>query len=201
MLLRAMRPDSGRPSDHYPEVEVRSLAALRAWFARHQATAKGAWIVTTKRTAGGTVTWNDVVEEALCVGWIDSVPRKVDEARTSVLVTPRKPRSKWSAKNKAHVADLERRSLMRPAGAAAVELARRTGTWNALDAVSALVVPADLAKALSAHAPAPANWNAFPPRHGAPFSSGSRAPDARRRGLEAEGIGPLPRAARSANAG
>ena len=152
-----------KASDRYPKVEVLSRAALRAWFTRHHATEKGAWIVTTKRTAGGTVSWNDVVEEALCVGWIDSVPRKVDEARTSVLVTPRKPRSKWSAKNKAHVAELERRLLMRPAGAAAVELARRTGTWDALDAVSALVVPDDLAKALSARAPATANWNAFPP--------------------------------------
>ena len=152
-----------KASDGYPKVEVRSRAALRAWFTRHHATAKGAWIVTTKRAAGGTVTWNDVVEEALCVGWIDSVPRKVDEARTSVLVTPRKPRSKWSAKNQAHVADLERRSLMQPAGAAAVALARRNGTWDALDAVSALVIPADLAKALAAHPPATTSWNAFPP--------------------------------------
>ena len=73
------------------------------------------------------------------------------------------PRSEWSAKNQAHVADLERRSLMQPAGAAAVALARRNGTWDALDAVSALVIPADLAKALAAHPPATTSWNAFPP--------------------------------------
>ena len=114
-----------------PRVEVASRAELRRWFGAHHASSRGAWIVTRKRTAGGAVAWNDVVEEALCVGWIDSLPRKLDEGRSMLLVTPRKPTSRWSAKNQAHVADLEARGLMRPAGREAVALHQALGRVSA----------------------------------------------------------------------
>lgn len=159
----ARRSKKPPASSAYPRVEVATRAALRRWLAAHHASAKGAWIVTRKRAAGGEVSWNDVVEEALCVGWIDSLPRKVDDDRSMLLLTPRKPASKWSAKNKAHIADLEARGLMRAAGLSAVARARANGTWEALDAVSALVVPPDLAAALGAHDDARAHWERFPP--------------------------------------
>jgi uncharacterized protein YdeI (YjbR/CyaY-like superfamily) len=97
------------------------------------------------------------------VGWIDSLPRKLDDERTMLLVTPRRPTSRWSAKNQAHVAALEARGLMLPAGRAAVERARANGAWDALAAVSALEVPADLAAALGARGAARSHWDAFPP--------------------------------------
>lgn len=152
-----------RAAASYPRVDVASRAALRGWLRAKHASSPGAWVVTSKRSAGGTVAWNDVVEEALCFGWVDSLPRKLDDERSMLLVTPRKPKSKWSARNKRHVADLERRGLMRAAGRAVVEAARRNGTWNALDAVSALVEPKDLAAALAARPSARRHWDAFPP--------------------------------------
>ncbi len=157
------REQAGAAAAGYPRVEVASRAELRCWLLAHHASSRGAWVVTRKRAAGGVVAWNDVVEEALCFGWVDSLPRQVDDERSMLLVTPRRPQSKWSAKNKAHVADLERRGLMHDAGRAVVQAARASGTWAALDAVSALVVPADLAAALAARAPARAHWDAFPP--------------------------------------
>lgn len=51
---------------------------------------------------------------------------------------------------------------MKPAGMAMIELAKRTGTWTALDEVENLVVPADLAEMFERHPPAAANWEAFP---------------------------------------
>lgn len=149
--------------EELPRVEVHTRAELRAWLSRHHQTARGAWIITLKKSAGGTLRWDDLVEEALCVGWVDSVPRKVDARRTMILLTPRKPTSRWSAKNKAHVEALERRGLMKRRGKEVVAEARRNGNWNALDAVSRLEVPADLERALAALPPAPANWASFPP--------------------------------------
>ncbi|MDX2088829.1 MAG: YdeI/OmpD-associated family protein [Kofleriaceae bacterium] len=160
MPARSKRPP---PAANYPRVEVATRAELRAWLRAHHADGGGAWIVTRKRDAGGTLGWNDIVEEALCFGWIDSLPRKLDDQRSMLLVTPRKPGSAWSAKNKRHVEDLERRGLMQAAGRAVVADARARGTWSALDEVSALVVPPDLEAALAARSPARRHWDAFPP--------------------------------------
>ena len=146
-----------------PQVEVADRAALRRWLVRHHATSTGAWIVTRKVSRGGSVAWDDLVEEALCFGWIDSLPRKIDDDRTAHLLTPRKPKSKWSVKNQRHVASLEARGLMQPAGHAAVALAKATGTWSALEATTAMIVPDDLAAALAARPSARGHWDGFPP--------------------------------------
>ena len=145
------------------QLPVASRQELRDWLAANHSTSTGIWVVTHKVSAGGTVRWNDVVEEVLCFGWVDSLPRKLDADRSMLLITPRKPKSNWSAKNKAHVADLEKRGLMQPAGRAAVALSKNNGTWAALDAVSALQVPPDLQAAFKAFSGAEAYWNAFPP--------------------------------------
>lgn len=155
--------DRPRAAAHYAELEVTSRSVLRAWLEANHASAKGVWVVRHVKSAGGTVTWNDVVEEALAFGWIDNLPRKRDDGRSMLLVTPRKPRSAWSAKNKAHVAELERQGLMAEPGRKVVEAAKTSGAWVALDEVSRLVVPEDLAAALDALPPARTSWDAFPP--------------------------------------
>ncbi len=147
----------------YPVVAIASRAELRDWLEKSHDSVRGAWVMTVKPSSGGSVSWSDSVEEALCVGWIDSLPRKVDDDRTSILVTPRKPKSKWSAKNKAHVASLEHRGLMKAAGARAVACAKENGAWDALEDVTALLVPEDLSHAFDDHAGARAYWDAFPP--------------------------------------
>lgn len=152
-----------RAAEAYPCFEATSRADLRSWLLANHASSAGVWLVTRKRSAGGAIGWNGIVEELLCFGWVDSLPRKLDAERSMLLVTPRKAKSKWSAKNKEHVRNLQRRGLMHAAGHAAVEVAQKNGMWEALDAVSALVVPADLAAALAAHAAASRHWNAFPP--------------------------------------
>jgi len=49
------------------------------------------------------VTYDEATEEALCFGWIDSVARKLDEQRSKLLFTPRKPKSGWSKLNKTRI--------------------------------------------------------------------------------------------------
>ncbi len=71
------------------------------------------------------------------------------------IFTPRKPKSRWSGLNKKRVTALAKAGLMTAAGHAAIDLAKKIGTWSALDHVDAMVMPPDLKKAL-AKAPAAA---------------------------------------------
>ena len=88
------------------------------------------WLVTWKKPTGKPrVDYDAAVEEALCFGWVDSKSRSVDEERTSIYFTPRKPKSAWSASNVARIEKLEAAGLLEPAGRQAVEEAKRAGTW------------------------------------------------------------------------
>lgn len=92
-------PNRRRQGDGLPRVEVASRAAWRRWLASHHQRATGAWLVTYKKAADPRryLSYDDIVEEALCFGWIDSLPRSLDAARSMRLVAPRRPKSAWSA--------------------------------------------------------------------------------------------------------
>ena len=109
------------------------------------------------------VSARDLNEECLCFGWIDSRPAKVDDRRSALLCTPRKPRSGWSKVNKDRLERLLAEGLVAPRGLAVIEAAEADGSWNALDEVDQLVEPIDLAAALAGAAGARGHWDAFPP--------------------------------------
>lgn len=151
-------------SDAYRQVEVTSRSELRQWLQSNHASSPGIWLVTFKKSSGGPhVSYDEIVQEALCFGWIDSRPRKVDDQRTGLLLTPRKPGSRWSRPNKQRVERLLSAGLMAPAGLAAVEAAKSDGAWAALDEVENLIEPDDLARALDANPGARQTWDGFPP--------------------------------------
>ena len=111
-------------------VELEHRADWRNWLQGNHQTATEVWLVTWKKPTGKPrVDYDAAVEEALCFGWVDSKSRAVDEERTSIYFTPRKPKSSWSESNVARIAKLEAAGLMRPAGRRAVEEAKRLGTW------------------------------------------------------------------------
>lgn len=148
----------------YPQVVVTSRAQWRAWLAEHHATARGVWLVTYKKAVGDRhVAYGDIVEEAIAHGWVDSQARRLDEQRSQLLMTPRKPKSGWSRSNKERVERLGAAGLMAPAGLAAVEVAKANGAWEALDAVERLQEPDELRAALDADSDARRHWDAFPP--------------------------------------
>ena len=150
-------------SDRYEEVTVESRAAWRAWLGAHGASSPGIWLVTFKKASGGPhVPYDDVVEEALAHGWVDSQARRLDERRSRLLMTPRRPASSWSRANKQRIERLSAAGLMTPAGLAAVEVAKASGAWSALDDVEELREPDDLRAALDADPAARRHWDAFP---------------------------------------
>ena len=101
-----------------------SRAEWRAWLARHHTRTRGVWVITFKKATGKPrVAYDELVEEALCFGWIDSKPNRLDDERTMLWMAPRTPGSGWSRPNKARVAKMIRAGGMRPAGLAKVEAA------------------------------------------------------------------------------
>jgi uncharacterized protein YdeI (YjbR/CyaY-like superfamily) len=145
-----------------PLVHADDRGTWRAWLEANHATATGAWLVTWRRGQGPVLDYGEAVEEALCFGWVDSKGGKLDDARTKLYFSPRRPRSPWSASNKARVERLVAEGLMRPAGQAAIGRARANGSWTALDDVERGIVPDDLAEALASHPPAADRFAAFP---------------------------------------
>jgi uncharacterized protein YdeI (YjbR/CyaY-like superfamily) len=111
-------------------VELEGRADWRRWLRENHASSSGVWLVTWKKSAGRPrVDYDAAVEEALCYGWVDSKSKTVDEERTSLFFTPRKPKSSWSESNVARVEKLERAGLMRKEGRRAVEEAKAGGVW------------------------------------------------------------------------
>jgi uncharacterized protein YdeI (YjbR/CyaY-like superfamily) len=174
--------------DRYERVHPLSRAEWRAWLVANHATAPGIWFVAYKQGTGKPrVTYDELVEEALCFGWVDSLGRRLDEERTMLLVTPRKAKSGWSRPNKERISRLEAQGLIAPAGAAKIAAAKADGSWDLLDTVEALEVPPDLAAALAADAGAAAGFAAFAPSVQKPlllWLVTARRPETRRRRIE-----------------
>ena len=146
-----------------PRIEVTSRAQLRAWLETHHATSGSIWLVIWKKqNPERHLPYDAIVEEALCFGWVDSLPCKLDADRSMLLLSPRKLGSAWSAANKARIARLTKDEKITPAGLATVEAAKADGSWSFLDDVERLEVPADLAVALSRHPEAARHFAAFP---------------------------------------
>lgn len=147
--------------DRLPEIEP-NRAQWRRWLAAHHDSSRGIWMVRHKKRAGPMpITLEDAIQEAPCFGWVISRVRPIDDQRSALLCTPRRPGSIWSKANKQRVADLTERGLMTHAGQRVIEAAKRDGSWRSLDAVEEQRVPADLAQALAADPAAEANFSAL----------------------------------------
>ena len=77
---------------------------------------------------------NDVVEEALCFGWIDCKANKRDAESFYLKFTPRKPKSNWSKTNRERVEKLIKERRMTPHGQALIDYAKAHGNWNPVTA-------------------------------------------------------------------
>ncbi len=152
--MAATDPDTVRPA---------SRAEWRAWLAANHARSTGTWVVYPKvRSQAVGPSYDDLVEEALCFGWIDGRLRPVNDDVTSLWCSPRRPGSVWAASNRARVERLTASGLMTRPGIAAVDRARTDGSWDALKPVEALEVPPDLAAALDRHLGARERYEGFP---------------------------------------
>jgi uncharacterized protein YdeI (YjbR/CyaY-like superfamily) len=97
-------------------------AELRAWFVANHETATELWLGYHRKSSGRpSVTWQEVVDQELCFGWIDSVRYSLGDDKSAQRITPRRKRSVWSAINIRRFAELEKLGLVNPTGRAAFE--------------------------------------------------------------------------------
>jgi uncharacterized protein YdeI (YjbR/CyaY-like superfamily) len=105
--------------------------ALNRWLARHHATEPELWVRVFKVDSGTpSLRWEDCVLEALAWGWIDGLRKGLDATSYLQRLTPRRPRSVWSQKNRANVEQLIAEGRLQPPGLAQVEAAKADGRWE-----------------------------------------------------------------------
>ena len=150
--------------DEYADFHPLKREDWRKWLAENHDKANGVWLVYFKKTANKPrVSYDEAVEEALCFGWIDSLPRKIDDEKSKLLFTPRKPKSVWSKLNKTRFENLIAGGAMTEIGLAKIEAAKADGSWDALNASDNLEIAGDLQKAFDANKTAEKNFHAFAP--------------------------------------
>jgi len=142
-------------------LRVTSRRQWRAWLAKHHTSSPGVWLVRHKRHTGvTTMVYEDLVREALCFGWVDSLIKRLDDDRYAIKVTPRKPASKWSDINRRRWNDLKSSGLLTPAGLAA---APTDNTYAPRPAIPKL--PVYIAEALRANSKASAFFRELAPTY------------------------------------
>lgn len=97
----------------YPE----NRTQLRAWLMANATTEKEVWVLCSRSKTPTHLPYLDVVEEALCFGWIDSTVRKNPHGEGCLQrLSPRRKRSHWTELNIQRCKQLIAQGLMTPAG-------------------------------------------------------------------------------------
>jgi uncharacterized protein YdeI (YjbR/CyaY-like superfamily) len=142
-------------------LDVRTRAQWRQWLAKHHASSPGIWLVRHKQhTAVKSMPYADLVSEALCFGWVDSLVKRLDDDRFAIKVTPRKPTSKWSDINRKRWKELEAAGRLARSGLAAAPTDNRYATRPRIPQL-----PAYVARAFKANLEAWQHFQAMAPTY------------------------------------
>ena len=135
-------------------LEVRNRQEWRTWLQKHHASSPEVWLALYKDHTGvKSIPYEDLVREALCFGWIDSLIKRLDDDQYARKFTPRQPTSKWSDINRKRWEDLNAAGLLTAAGLAAAPTDRKYAPRQTIP-----VLPAYIAKALKVN---PKAWTFF----------------------------------------
>ncbi|MBP2616618.1 YdeI/OmpD-associated family protein [Chryseobacterium jejuense] len=135
------------------EIYINTKAEWRQWLDDFHQSEQSVWVICNTQKSGlPVVGWSELVDEALCFGWIDSTRKTINERSFKQLFSRRKPNSTWSRMNKEKVQRLIEDKLMREAGHECIRIAKENGSWVILDSVEDLTVPEDLSEAFKRYA-------------------------------------------------
>jgi uncharacterized protein YdeI (YjbR/CyaY-like superfamily) len=140
-------------SIEHPILEFASHVEWTAWLEENHATTSGVWIRIAKKASGiESVAYPEVLDVALCYGWIDGQRKRESQTAFLQKFTRRGKKSTWSKVNREKALSLIENGQMKPAGLQEVARARKDGRWDAAyDAQSAAPVPGDLQAALKSN--------------------------------------------------
>jgi uncharacterized protein YdeI (YjbR/CyaY-like superfamily) len=124
-------------------IDVRTRRRWRQWLEKHHASSPGVWLVRHKQHTGvASMSYEDLVREALCFGWVDSLVKRLDDDCYAIKATPRKPTSKWSDINRKRWNDLKEAGLLTAPGLAAAPTENRYAPHAPIPALPAYVAKA-----------------------------------------------------------
>jgi uncharacterized protein YdeI (YjbR/CyaY-like superfamily) len=143
---------------------ARTREEWRKWLEKNCQSEKSVWlIVYQKKSKTPGVRFHDAIVDALCFGWVDSKAIPRDDESFYLLCSPRNPKSTWGKVNRERAEEMMKQGLMMPGGQAAIDIAKKTGTWDSLADAQNLVLPDDLQKLFDKNDTAFKNFQAFPP--------------------------------------
>ena len=148
-------------ADRLITLDVRTPVRWRQWLAKHHASCPGIWLVRHKQHTGvKSMLYEELVREALCFGWIDSLIKRLDDSRYAIKVTPRKTTSKWSDLNRRRWKELQAAGQLAAAGLAAAPTGNSYGSRPSIP-----VLPTYIGKALKTNPRAWQHFQALSPTH------------------------------------
>jgi len=131
---------------------------LGGWLEANHAVESELWVKVFKKQSGvPSVTWDDIVTQVLCWGWIDAIKKSWDDVSFVQRYCPRKPRSAWSQINRDNVARLIANGQMTDHGLAHVDAAKADGRWDAAYSTT-MDPPEDLLAAIATNPAAAATY-------------------------------------------
>jgi uncharacterized protein YdeI (YjbR/CyaY-like superfamily) len=144
--------------------QAKTRKEWRKWLVKNHQSEKSVWlIIYHKGSDTKSVYYDEAVEEAICFGWIDSIAHKRDEESKYQFFAQRKPKSNWSKASRERAEKMLEQRQMTASGQKLIDLAKKTGTWEALVDVQNSVIPDDLQKLLNKNKTALKNFLGFPP--------------------------------------
>jgi uncharacterized protein YdeI (YjbR/CyaY-like superfamily) len=164
--------------------DLATVGEWREWLSANAAAERSVWLVIHNKTSGRVnFEMPELVEQALCFGWIDAKAIRRDGQSRYQQFTRRNPRSTWSRINRDRIEKLTAAGLMTPAGQTLVDQAKQSGAWDCLAEAQAGIISADLQAALDRCEPAARHFAAFPPSSQVRILSwiaGAKRPETRR---------------------
>jgi len=136
------------------------------WLIKNHKTSNGIYLIFYKlELKAPTMRWEEAVKVALCFGWIDSTVKSLGNGKRRQYFCPRNPKSVWSGLNKRYIIELADNNLMHESGLEKIEIAKKNGSWTALDHVENEIIPKDLKMAFKNNTIAYSNYQNFAPSY------------------------------------
>ncbi len=149
-----------------PEFYFKTHIEWRSWLEINHNVSNGIYLILYKVESNApSMRWEEAVQVALCFGWIDSTVKKLDHERRRQYFCPRNPKSAWSKLNKTYIQQLIKTNLIHQSGLIKIEVAKKDGSWLALDAVENLIIPEDLQTLFNKNNIAYKNYQNFAPSY------------------------------------
>lgn len=138
----------------------------RKWLHLNHNKEMGVYLIFYKVSSGKpSMRWEEAVKVALCYGWIDSKVKRLDDERREQYFSPRKAKGVWSKLNKTYVEKLTNAKLMHGSGLKMIQIAKKNGSWDALNDIDNEVIPQNLKEAFDDNPKAFENYKNFAPSY------------------------------------